>query len=320
MSSFTLFLFLMFFDFSQHITLPANVEVIWTHLDYLRCYTLYDKSLFNSLYNDLMLRALSDNDRMIYRGSLDIDCSIVGKSTMIFLVSTTYLDHTIPLCRIKVTNSKNNDMYMLTIDIYGKWIIVIKNDTTIRSQLLSFFSSITSPFKLTRLDYNIDTIGCPFPLKREKIKISKNASHSYITREFYKKNILETQYIWRPGESAIAYRWYRKDIEMTAHNTWWLYYPQYTNEIVQPHIIRHEFQLSDKYLFDYLPLSISSIFDEYIQSDNIKNWAIKRSWRTRRIAQSIEQCKYRYNEILRLWSKSEQVEIYDYIMNKPPLL
>lgn len=140
---------------------------------------------------------------------------------------------------------KVNGKMVLDVDLYGKWLKLIREEG-LREELYLLFNYYLgmSEITLTRVDYTVDCLTRNF----EKVNTLSNKVWAEFHKIENKHKIITGRYFWRARhDSARFLRYYDKKEDIKTKNLEDIY-PEYS---LLPFVMRYELQVNSKGLDDY---------------------------------------------------------------------
>ena len=216
---------------AKYMSFTKDDKVLRDFIDYLSFYT--------SRNHDVLLRLLaSDNGPSVYLGRLSVDC--IDNKIWLFRawISTSYMWMSVKICQLR--EMKIKDKVVLKVDIYWKWLKLLREDKDLRNSLRLFFSDwlcLWEDLTVCRIDYTVDCMKYNFK------KPNTLRSRAYVP--MYMDGAVKTKYFgikWH--DSAMFLRYYDKKWEINDRWTS-LLYPEYQ---FLKEVMRYELQVNSKWL------------------------------------------------------------------------
>ena len=229
----------------QFMTFTERDKVLSDFIDYLSFYTTRNFAPLTKLLS-------SDNAPSVYLWRLSIDC--LEKKIWLFRawVSTSYLGYSLKVCQLQELKIWNK--IVLKIDIYWKWLKLLREDKDLRNSFRLFLSDwllIGDDLTVTRIDYTVDCAKLNF--RKEN---TLRCRCSWLINKDWE---VKTKYFgvkWH--DSAMFIRYYDKKEEISKRWTAMLY-PEYE---FLPVVQRYELQVNSKWLDDYeRHIKFSDLYD-----------------------------------------------------------
>lgn len=218
----------------QFMRFTRKDKVLDDFIDYLSFYTSRNFAPLTKLLS-------SDNAPSVYLGRLSIDC--LEKKIGLFRawVSTSYMWYSIKLCQLQ--ELKIWTQIVLKIDIYWKWLKLLRDDKDLRNSFRLFLSDwllIGEDLTICRIDYTVDC----WKLNFRKENTLRCRCSWLITKDWEPK----TKYFGvRWHDTAMFIRYYDKKEEIQKRWTAMLYPEYQLLDCVQ----RYELQVNSKGFDDY---------------------------------------------------------------------
>ena len=214
----------------KYMTFTDRDKVLSDFIDYMSFYSSYNLQPLQKLLS-------SDNAPSLYLGRLSIDC--LEKKIGLFRawLSTSYMWYSIKICQLM--EMKVNWKIVLKVDLYWKWLKLLREDKDLRNSLKLFFSDfllLGDELTITRIDYTVDTMKINFR--------KENTLRCRCSGMFSKDWEVKTKYFgvkWH--DSAMFIRYYDKKEEINIRWTEMLY-PEYK---FLPCVMRYELQVNSKW-------------------------------------------------------------------------
>lgn len=271
----------------KYMSFTKKDKVLSDFIDYLSFYTSRN-------FAPLMKLLSSDNAPSVYLWRLSVDC--LEKKIWLFRawISTSYMWYSIKLCQLQ--EMKINNKIVLKIDLYWKWLKLLREDKDLRNSLNIFFRDfllLWDEITLCRVDYTVDCMKINFR--------KENTLRCRCSWMFSKDWEVKTKYYgvkWH--DSAMFLRYYDKKEEISIRWTSMLY-PEYQ---FLPCVMRYELQVNSKW-FDKSDrlIKFSDLYSVICMWYNIKD-------RDRSKEKSKDEDIV--NEVIRLLNKLNSPSLPDY--------
>lgn len=213
----------------KYMSFTKDDKVLSDFIDYLSFYTTWSFGPLTKLLS-------SDNGPALYLWRLSVD--LLDRKQWLFKawVSTVFMGYSVKICQLNEIKIK--DKIVLKIDIYWKWLKLLRDDYDLWLSLKLFFSDwllLWDELTITRIDYTVDCA---------KINFRKENSLKCRVSGVYTKNWeVKTKYFWRKWHDTASFiRYYDKKEEMAVRWTTNLY-PEYQ---FLPVVMRYELQVNSK--------------------------------------------------------------------------
>lgn len=214
----------------KYMSFTKKDKVLSDFIDYLSFYSTWSFAPLTKLLS-------SDNAPSVYFGRLSIDC--LEKKIWLFKawISTSYMWYSIKLCQLQELKIWNK--IVLKIDLYWKWLKLLREDSDLWRSLKLFFSDfllLGDELTICRIDYTVDCMKYNF---RKENSLRCRCSWIY-----FKDGDVKTKYFWkRWHDSAMFIRYYDKKEEISKRWTAMLY-PEYQ---YLDDVMRYELQVNSKW-------------------------------------------------------------------------
>lgn len=218
----------------KYMSFTKDDKVLSDFIDYLSFYTTWSFGPLTKLLS-------SDNAPAFYLWRLSVD--LVDRKQWLFKawVSTAFMWYSVKICQLQEVKIK--DRIVLKIDIYWKWLKLIREDKDLWCLLKLFFSDrllLWEELTITRIDYTVDCAKYNFR--------KENSLKCRVSWIYTKDGEVKTKYFWRKWhDTAMFIRYYDKKEEISVRGTSNLY-PEYQ---FLPVVMRYELQVNSKW-FDPL--------------------------------------------------------------------
>lgn len=231
-------------------------EVLSDFIDYLSFYTSWNHWPLLKLLN-------SDNWPSLYLWRLSVDCLQNKIGFFRAWISTAYMGYSIKLCQLFEVKIK--DKVVLKIDIYWKWLKLLREDVDLRNAFRLFLSDwclIWDDLTICRIDYTVDCWKINF--RKEN---TLNCRCSWIIIKDWEP---KTKYFWiKWHDSAKFIRYYNKKDEIAIKWTDMLY-PEYK---FLPVVMRYELQVNSKWFDSYeREIKFKDLYSLICLWFDIKDW------------------------------------------------
>ena len=214
----------------NYMSFTKDDKVLSDFIDYLTFYTSWNFAPLTKLLS-------SDNAPSVYLGRLSIDR--VENKIWLFRawVSTSYLGYSIKVCQLQEIKLWNK--IVLKVDIYWKWLKLLREDKDLWNSLNCFFRDwlmLWDELTICRIDYTVDCMKLNFR--------KENSLRCRVSWIFMKDWDVKTKYFGvRWHDTAMFIRYYDKKEEISKRNTSMLY-PEYQ---FLPCVMRYELQVNSKW-------------------------------------------------------------------------
>ena len=213
----------------KYMSFTKDDKVLSDFIDYLSFYTTWSFAPLTKLLS-------SDNWPALYLWRLSVD--LIDRKQWLFKawISTAFMWYSIKICQLNEVKIK--DKIVLKIDIYWKWLKLLRDDHDLRLSLKLFFSDrllLWDELTITRIDYTVDCAKLNFR--------KENSLKCHVSWIYTKDWEVKTKYFWRKWHDTASFiRYYDKKEEMSVRWTSHLY-PEYQ---FLPVVMRYELQVNSK--------------------------------------------------------------------------